>query len=56
MTRLGLGKIDDNLPPEERRRLRIERNTKAGMMFLAFGSAAGLIWFCLHYGMFWNAY
>jgi hypothetical protein len=30
----------------------VARNTKIGMVFLALGTAAGLIWFCFHYGMF----
>jgi len=50
LERIGFTKIDDALPDEEKKKLRIARNTKMGMIFLALGSAAGLIWFCFHYG------
>jgi hypothetical protein len=50
LDRLGISKIDDNLPEAEKKKLRINRNTAMGMVFLAVGTAAGMIWFCIHYG------
>ncbi|KAI6180484.1 Mitochondrial import inner membrane translocase subunit TIM50 [Aphelenchoides besseyi] len=50
LDRWGLGRIDKDLPEDEKRKQRIARTTKLGNLFLAIGTAAGLIWFCIHYG------
>ncbi|KAI6222933.1 Mitochondrial import inner membrane translocase subunit TIM50 [Aphelenchoides fujianensis] len=50
LDRWGLGKIDKELPEEEKKKQRIARNTKLGIYFLAISTAAGLVWFCIHYG------
>uniref|UniRef100_A0A7E4V871 Mitochondrial import inner membrane translocase subunit TIM50 n=1 Tax=Panagrellus redivivus TaxID=6233 RepID=A0A7E4V871_PANRE len=42
--------ISDNLPEEEKKRLKLARNTFLGSVFV-FGSLfVGFVWFCVHYG------
>lgn len=50
LTRLGIEKIPDDIPEDEKKKQKMTRNTRLGMLVLSFGSVAGLIWFCIHYG------
>jgi len=43
-------KIDDSMPDEEKKKIKVARNTFFGSVFV-FGSLfVGFVWFCFHYG------
>ncbi|KAI6231557.1 Mitochondrial import inner membrane translocase subunit TIM50 [Aphelenchoides besseyi] len=44
----GTGNEEENATAEKLRKT--ARNTRTGLMFLGLGTAAGLVWFCFHYG------
>lgn len=50
MKRLGIAAIDRDLPDAEKKKLRMERNTRIGLLFLVTGATVTLILFSIYYG------
>uniref|UniRef100_A0AC34QS60 Mitochondrial import inner membrane translocase subunit TIM50 n=1 Tax=Panagrolaimus sp. JU765 TaxID=591449 RepID=A0AC34QS60_9BILA len=43
-------RIDDSMPDEEKKKIKVARNTFFGSVFVFGGLFVGFVWFCFHYG------
>uniref|UniRef100_A0A1I7RSL1 Mitochondrial import inner membrane translocase subunit TIM50 n=1 Tax=Bursaphelenchus xylophilus TaxID=6326 RepID=A0A1I7RSL1_BURXY len=50
LSRLGIERIPDDIPEDEKKKQKTARNTRLGILCLTFGTFCGLVWFCFHYG------